>query len=335
MEPDLTPQRVADLRQGIISILADGKFHSGAALAERFGLSRTAIWKQIRRFKSYGLEMFTVPGRGYRLTEPLDLLDRTTIFSALSDAWFKKHGTIEVCFETDSTNLRLMQRPSGADIHAQVLMAEYQSAGRGRRGTAWVSPFASGIMLSMGWRFESIPPTVAALSLSAGVAVASVLNRSAGLVTHLKWPNDVLCAGGKIGGILIESRGETTGPFTVVIGVGLNVALSDGIIRAINQPVTDVRRNTFLDCTRNQLAAAMISGLASMLREFDVHGFRPFINSWRELDYFQGKEAELIFPDRTVRGTVKGIDDNGLLIMDLHGKRQSFSHGELSLRLGE
>lgn len=335
MEPDLTLHRVADLRRGIISILADGKFHSGATLAETFGLGRTTIWKQIRSLKSYGLEVFTVPGRGYRLMSPIDLLDRTAIFSTLSDGWFKKHGTIEVYFETDSTNHRLMQRLSGADVHAQVLMAEFQSAGRGRRGTAWVSPFASGVMLSMGWRFESAPPAVAALSLAAGVAVASVLSQFAGLVTRLKWPNDILCADKKLGGILIESRGETTGPFTVVIGVGLNIALSDGVIRAIDQPVTDLRRHSRRDFTRNQLAADLISGLASMLREFDRFGFKPFINSWRELDYFQEKEADLIFADRRVRGTVKGIDENGLLIMDLQGKRQSFSHGELSLRLGE
>lgn len=335
MEPDLTLHRVADLRRGIISILADGKFHSGATLAETFGLGRTTIWKQIRSLKSYGLEVFTVPGRGYRLMAPIDLLDRTAIFSALSNGWFKKHGTIEVYLETDSTNYRLMQRLSGADVHAQVLMAEFQSAGRGRRGTAWVSPFASGVMLSMGWRFESAPPAVAALSLAAGVAVASVLSQFAGLVTRLKWPNDILCADKKLGGILIESRGETTGPFTVVIGVGLNIALSDGVIRAINQPVTDLRRHSRRDFTRNQLAADLISGLASMLREFDRFGFKPFINSWRELDYFQDKEADLIFADRRVRGTVKGIDENGLLIMDLQGKRQSFSHGELSLRLGE
>lgn len=335
MEPDLTLHRVADLRRGIISILADGKFHSGATLAETFGLGRTTIWKQIRSLKSYGLEVFAVPGRGYRLMSPIDLLDRTAIFSTLSDGWFKKHGTIEVYFEMDSTNHRLMQRLSGADVHAQVLMAEFQSAGRGRRGTAWVSPFASGVMLSMGWRFESAPPAVAALSLAAGVAVASVLSQFAGLVTRLKWPNDILCADKKLGGILIESRGETTGPFTVVIGVGLNIALSDGVIRAIDQPVTDLRRHSRRDFTRNQLAADLISGLASMLREFDRFGFKPFINSWRELDYFQEKEADLIFADRRVRGTVKGIDENGLLIMDLQGKRQSFSHGELSLRLGE
>lgn len=333
MESDLTLHRVAGLRRGIITILADGKFHSGATLAETFGLSRTAIWKQIRSLKSYGLDVFTVPGRGYRLTEPIDLLDRTAIFSALSDAWFKKHGTIEVYFETDSTNHRLMRRLTGADVHAQVLMAEFQTAGRGRRGTAWVSPFASGVMLSMGWRFESTPPAVAALSLAAGVSVADVLSQSAGLAARLKWPNDILCAGRKIGGILIESRGETTGPFTVVIGVGLNIALSDGVILAMNQQVTDVRRNSPRGITRNHLAAALISGLASMLREFDRYGFKPFINTWRELDYFQDKEADLVFADRRVRGTVKGIDDNGLLIMDLNGKRQSFSHGELSLRL--
>ncbi|TAJ94585.1 MAG: biotin--[acetyl-CoA-carboxylase] ligase [Gammaproteobacteria bacterium] len=334
MAPDLTLQRVADLRRGIISTLADGKFHSGAVLAETFGLSRTAIWKQIHSLAAYGLEVYTVPGRGYRIAEPLELLDRNAIISALSDAWFKKHGTIEVNFETDSTNHRLMQRLPGADIHAQALMAEFQSAGRGRRGTTWVSPFASGIILSLGWRFESTPQAVAALSLAAGVAVADALSQSAGLVTRLKWPNDILCLGGKIGGILIESRGETTGPFNVVIGVGVNVGLSDGVIRAIRQPVTDVRRNASRDFTRNQLAADLIGSLASMLRRFERYGFKSFINSWRELDYFQGKEAELIFADRKVRGTVEGIDDNGLLIMDLQGKRQSFSHGELSLRLG-
>jgi len=327
--------QLAGIRPKIISVLADGRFHSGTAIAERFGVSRTAVWKHIRHLQSYGLDVFSVRGRGYRLAGALELLDPSAILDAVTDPWFRSHGALEVRFETDSTNQRLMRKLADGDIHAQVLLAEFQSNGRGRRGSAWISPFASGIIMSMGWHFEATPQTVTALSLAAGVAVATVLENHTGLQVFLKWPNDIICKAQKIGGILIESKGETAGPFDVVIGIGMNVSLPDSVIHSISQPVTDITRNLSGSVSRNMLAAALISKLAAMLREFDQHGFSPFIEKWRALDYCRSKQATLVFPDRQLRGTVQGIDENGFLVMEVDGSRRVFSSGDLSLRFRE
>lgn len=320
-------------RQNIVKVLADGKFHSGAVLADLFGISRTAVWKQVRSLEKFDLDIFSVRGKGYRLSSALELLDAGLIESAVSRQWIDANGTIQVLFDTDSTNQRLMQRLVGGNAHADVVLAEYQSSGRGRRGAKWVSPFAAGISMSMGWHFDSPPDSLTALSLAAGVAVVAALQNNGITDACLKWPNDIICNGMKLGGILIESRGETAGPFDVIIGTGINVCLPEHVIHAIDQPVTDIARNSAGPFSRNKLAGTIISELTAMLEEFGRQGFAPFLERWRELDYFRNKDAVLVFPDKTVQGQVLGIDKNGLLVMSINGVRELFSNGELSLRM--
>ena len=320
-------------KRQLIARLSDGNFHSGEHLAGELGVSRTAIWKQIQTLTAYGLDIFRIRGKGYCLSRPLELLDETSIRSAI-DADMRHDITgIEIFFTTDSTNRQLMNRVGQAGFHGSVAVAEYQSAGRGRRGRHWLSPMGTGICLSVAWRFDPQPETLAALSLAAGVSVARSLHGLGLVEARLKWPNDIILNGRKLGGILLESRGEMAGPCDMVLGIGVNYSLPDQLMRTLDQPVTDICSNQRQPVTRNALCGGIINSVLKMFREFAARGFTPFIDQWREYDWFAGKQAQLLMPDRSYTGKVLGVTRNGLLRMSIQGKVQQFANGELSLRM--
>ncbi|MFQ5660665.1 MAG: bifunctional biotin--[acetyl-CoA-carboxylase] ligase/biotin operon repressor BirA [Gammaproteobacteria bacterium] len=317
----------------VLRYLADGKFHSGEALAQRLGISRTAIWKRIHTLSRYGVDVYSVRGRGYRLAQAIELYDEARIRSYLSGNDIHLPGWMQIVFKTGSTNQLLLDYLPEKSIHGRVTLAEFQSAGRGRRGRSWIAPAGAGICLSAGWHFDSQPASMTALSLASGVAVASALKKLGITEVFLKWPNDIVSAGKKLGGILIELRGETAGPCDVVLGIGVNVNLPADVISMVDQPITDLARLHTNPPSRNHLAGAIISETLSMLEKFATHGFSPFIDTWRELDYGKGKDAVLVLPHTSIKGRVLGIDEQGMLSMEVLGERKTFNSGELSLRV--
>lgn len=317
----------------LIARLSDGKFHSGERLAVELGVSRTAVWKQMQNLSGYGLDVFRVRGKGYCLSRPLELLDETLIRSIIDADIRHEISGMEIFFSTDSTNDQLMHRVGRPGFHGSIAMAEFQSAGRGRRGRHWLSPLGTGVCLSAAWRFDPQPETLTALSLAAGVSVVNAL-RDLGLVeAGLKWPNDIICAGRKLGGILLESRGEMAGPCDVVLGVGVNYNLPEQVVRDLDQPVTDICSHLRHPMTRNALSGRIISHALRMFRKFGARGFSPFMDKWRQYDWFAGKEACLMMRDRSYTGRVLGVTGNGMLQMSIRGKLHQFANGELSLRM--
>ncbi|MBF8268590.1 MAG: BPL/LPL catalytic protein [Gammaproteobacteria bacterium] len=320
-------------KKALLEFLADGKFHSGTKLAQALGVSRMAVWKQVQSLRGYGLDIFSVKRKGYRLSQPMDLLDVTRIRQMLATAMQTRISTLEVAFVAESTNRYLMDKLPRENIHGHVVLAEYQSAGKGSKDNrTWVSPLGGGIYLSIGWHFDTYPNSFTALSLATGVAVAGALQQCGVEGLGLKWPNDIVSQGSKLGGILIESRGITTSHCDIVIGIGINVRIPEQVHALIGQPFTDISRLVRTLPSRNQLVAAIISATIGMLIEFDRHGFSRFIDEWRRLDLFVGKEASLVFPDRTLNGRVLGIENNGMLAMSINGRKHQFAGGELSLR---
>lgn len=317
----------------LLHYLADGKFYSGQFLADALGISRTAIWKHVHTLKNYGLDICSVRGKGYRLSKPIELLDRSSIESACSSEALGLIKNIEIMFETESTNQQLLDKLSTDGIHARLVLAEFQTAGRGRRGSSWISPAGAGICLSIGWCFDSVSDSLTALSLAVGVAVVRALKKTGVEGVFLKWPNDIICQDRKLGGILVESRGEMAGPSTVVIGIGLNVDLSEEVMDCIGQPVTDLARLMKNPPLRNDVAGAIISETIDMLNVFATHGFAAFLQQWRDLDYARDKQATLMLPNKMIQGRVQGVDDNGMLVMLIEGQLKKFSSGELSLRI--
>jgi len=318
----------------LLNYIADGRFHSGKLLAELLNVSMTAVWKQMKKLEQFGLGVQAVRGKGYRLSQPLQLLQAENIWPRISDE--KRDGieNMEIFFETDSTNKHLMKRLQTEDIHRNIVLAEFQTAGKGRRGKQWVSPLASGICMSIGWHFDPRPEALTALSLAYGVIVVRAMKAMGYKSIKLKWPNDIVHNDRKLGGILIESRAETAGPCDVVIGMGLNIDLSKRVIGSIDQAtVTDLATISSNQATRNTIAGTLIEESLSGIEEVSNNGYSAFIDEWRSHDSLYGKQVNLILPNSSYIGKAKGVNNNGMLTMLINGKTKLFASGETTLRV--
>jgi BirA family transcriptional regulator, biotin operon repressor / biotin---[acetyl-CoA-carboxylase] ligase len=322
------------LRERLIGLLADGEFHSGEHLARSLGVSRTAVWKHLQGFGELGLELHKVQKRGYRLARPIDLLDAATIRRLVSPDQRRKLRSLDVLSQTDSTNSRLLAVSDLPAGRADVCVAEFQSAGRGRRGRDWIAPFGGAICLSLGWLFPESPRQLSALSLAVGVAVLRALERFDARDIGLKWPNDVLVAGRKVGGVLCELRAEAGGPAYVVIGVGLNVrlgALARRAIAATGVQAADLD-DAHISVKRDAVVAALIDELIAAVEAFQREGLLPFIQAWRDADALHGAETQVVIGEALHRGIARGIDADGALMLETPAGVLRFVSGEVTVR---
>ncbi|QJQ94961.1 MULTISPECIES: biotin--[acetyl-CoA-carboxylase] ligase [Halomonadaceae] len=317
----------------LIRLMSDGDFHSGEQLGEQLGVSRTAIWKQLKKLEAMGIPLEAVKGLGYRLAEPMELLEGSTIVAHLPSHGRRHLARLFVKENLPSSNLFLRDRFTQGAGHGEVCLAESQTQGRGRRGRSWVSPWGRGLLMSLGWRFESGASVLEGLSLAVGVVVAEVLERH-GLKVMLKWPNDVLlmCDGKphKLAGILLEVSGDLEGPCEVVIGLGLNVTLP-AERSGIDQPVAAVH-DVAPQLSRNQLAAELITGLLEMLVRFEQQGFAAWQEAWSQRNAHAGQEVDVIQGDRRRVARVEGIDGSGNLMVTSEGRVERLAGGEISVR---
>lgn len=320
------------IERRLLGLLADGGFHSGEDLARRLDVSRTAVWKHLSRLRDRQMEIEAVRGRGYRLARPLELLEEKAIRAGLAPDSRWALAKLKVYHETGSTNQVLVEALGDGSIQGHVALAEYQASGRGRGGNRWLSAPGAGLALSVGWHFDGLPRTLSALSLATGVVLAGALRRH-GACVGLKWPNDLVYAGAKLGGVLIESRGQLAGPVDVIIGIGINIDLPEGVAAAIGQPVTDMRRILGQAPPRNRLAAAIIGDMLTLLGNYHRRGFEAYIEAWRRLDCSRDKIATLHRRGEDVSGRVVDIDENGNLVLEVAGDLRKFSSGDLSLRV--
>lgn len=320
-------------RLKLLEILADGQFHSGEALGTFLGVSRAAIWKQLQGLRTFGVELQAVRGRGYRLAHPLELLDADTLRCHLPVSVRAQIPHIEIATELDSTNSHLKHHALNGAPSGAVCLAEMQRAGRGRLGRTWVSPFACNLYLSLLWRFNAGPATLAGLSLMAGVAVVRALGNYIPEGLGLKWPNDVQCHGCKLAGVLIELAGESSGPSHAVIGVGLNVRMPETSAAEITQPWTDLARCLGDTPSRNVLAAAILEALIVALGVFENEGMAAFLEPWRDYDVMAGRNVQLHLPGSIIEGLARGIDDNGALMLQVGDEMRRYASGEISVRM--
>lgn len=320
-----------DARARLLEILSDGQFHSGQFLADTIGVSRTAVWKHVHALRRRGLDVYAVSGKGYRLPQPLDLLCADTIRAALKPDVAARIHTLSLPFELPSTNQYLCQLADARDVHGHVCMAEYQSAGQGRRGNKWFSPIAAGLYLSVGWRTEALPEPLTGLSLAAGVAAVRALADCGVIGVGLKWPNDLLYDNRKLGGILLQVRGEATGPCLLVLGIGINVHLPPTSAARLRQPVTDLSQ-IGQPPPRNRLAVALINHLVHCLTEYPRRGFEPYLSDWRRHDCMSGQQVTLSAGNRRIEGRMLGVDGDGALLLGADGNVQRYASGEISLR---
>lgn len=324
------------IRDGLIRLLADGELHTGSALAGALGVTRGAVWKAAHRLGDLGLEL-RQDARGYRLERPIELLDRERILAALDAESRGACESLDVRTVATSTSELLRAGPPPEPGCWGAVLAEFQTTGRGRRGRRWFSPLGAGLCLSFAWRFASAPRDLAALSLAAGVATARALSAAGARDIRLKWPNDVLHAGAKLGGILVDVDGDSRGPLRAVIGIGLNITEPRGLAAAVlgDGGLAPAALETALPhgrIARNALAGTLLGALHEVLREFTSEGFAPFAGEWQHHDALCGRQVRVSQPNGELLGIARGIGaDGALLVQRAEGLASVFS-GEVSVR---
>jgi len=311
----------------LISILSDGDFHSGEQLGERLGMSRAAINKHIQTLRDWGVDVFTVPGKGYSLPEPIQLLNEAMIRSQITD------NNVVVLPVIDSTNQYLLDRLNALQS-GDSCVAEYQQAGRGRRGRKWFSPFGANLYLSMYWRLEQGPAAAIGLSLVIGIVLAEVLQSLGAEKVRVKWPNDLYLNDRKLAGILVELTGKTGDAAQIVIGAGINLVMRNVQADVINQGWINLQE-AGITIDRNVLAVRIIKELRDALQTFEQDGLTPFLARWEKLDNFVHRPVKLIIGDKEIYGTSRGIDAQGALLLEQDGVIKPWVGGEISLRSAE
>jgi len=297
-----------------------------------FDLSRTSIFNVLAQAEAMGLTIHAVRGRGYRMPESVEWLDRATLAQNLGAT--AVDYTIQVLDSVDSTNSALMAAALNGAADGTLFCAEHQDSGRGRRGRRWHSVLGGSLTFSVLWRFDTGLQALAGLSLVVGLAIARAVNRHSRHTARLKWPNDILVDYRKLAGILVEVQGDMHGAAFAVVGIGLNVRLNEAQRDAVDQAVVDLAEMG-VTVGRNQLLADCLQELQAALAVFRQHGFAALREEWQALDAYAGKSVALALPDaRSIHGVACGVDETGaFLLRDEQSILNPYSGGEISLRL--
>lgn len=322
----------------ILRLLSSTNFQSGEQIARQLGISRASVWQALRDLERHDIKLFRLPGRGYRLAEPLQWLDANEVMRALGS----KAGLIglEVVDVAQSSNSMLMHKAALGANHGSCLAVELQTGGRGRRGRTWHASLGGSLAFSLLWRFNQGAGFLSGLSLAVGVALLRALEQAGVTGTQLKWPNDVLHDRRKLAGILIELQGDMLGPSAAVIGIGINLKLSDRTRANIDQASVDLASvdrasaNTALP-DRNQILALILGHLVDVLQQFEALGFASLREEWSRHHAYRDQAVRMLMPDGSIHaGTVTGVaEDGALLVRDSNGERR-FTSGEISMRTG-
>ncbi|MGZ0714957.1 bifunctional biotin--[acetyl-CoA-carboxylase] ligase/biotin operon repressor BirA [Pseudomonas palleroniana] len=312
----------------LLDLLKDGRFHSGEALGAALGVSRSAVWKQLQHLEAeLNLPIHKVRGRGYQLASPLAFLNAEEIaVNSGSREW-----PVYISDSVDSTNAEALRLVDAGCAAPFLVLAEQQTAGRGRRGRKWVSPYAQNLYYSLVLRIEGGLRQLEGLSLVVGLAVMQALRESGVQRAALKWPNDVLVEDKKIAGILLELVGDPADICHVVLGIGINVNMQKAA--DVDQQWTSVQLETGSSVDRNHLVARLGLQLMSYLDRHKSFGFSALQEEWEQNHLWQGRAVCLTAGISQIDGVVLGIDYQGALRLSIDGVEKTYSGGELSLRL--
>ncbi|MGH8190391.1 MAG: biotin--[acetyl-CoA-carboxylase] ligase [Rhodanobacteraceae bacterium] len=315
----------------VLRLLAPGGTLAGPELARRLGVSRAAVWKQIDALRRAGLEIVS-GADGYRLVRPLDLLDVARVRAGLPAAARRRIGIIENYWRLDSTSSELARRVTALP-DLSFVFADWQQAGRGRRGRQWLSPPAANLQVSCLKRFANGYAALSGLSLAAGVAAARALGDCGVPGVALKWPNDLVCGDAKLGGVLVELGGEFMGPCHAIIGIGINVHLPEALRCVLGRACADLAGLCDgVAPARNRLAAALIARLVNDLDAFDERGFSACVSAWAERDALAGRAIRIEDPRGAFEGTAAGVDARGALQVCTSAGVRSIDSGEVTVR---
>lgn len=315
----------------LLTLLADGQFHSGVDLAQQLNVSRTTISKRVADWQALGLDIDTVTGKGYRLQTPIDWLNQAKIYAFLPNNiqnLISEFSIQQIITSTNDFVAQSLQKKSQSGV---VCLAEMQTAGRGRRGRTWLSPPAGTFYGSVGWVFNEGFQVVEGLSLAIGVAVIRALMDCGVEGLQLKWPNDIVWQGKKLGGILIEMNAEVGGSCQVVVGVGINLALPQTVKKHIDQEVIDLRE-ICPTLNRQQVTAALLHHIVLVLSDYSVRGFKAYRQTWQSYDALLGLPVKVLGLAQQIEGIGAGIDQQGAFLIQTATGIEAISGGEVSIR---
>ncbi len=324
------------VQQQLLGMLADGELHSGSELADKLSVTRSAVWKHIGQLEALEIELEAQAGKGYRLKNPVELLDSDVLAGALSPQTKALCGVPELLWSSPSTSNHLLSQPAPEPGEARACLAEYQSSGRGRRGRQWFAPAGHGICLSLAWKFSPSPDNLSCLGLAAGVGVLRALHRAGVGEAQLKWPNDIVLDGRKLAGILIDVQGEAGGPLHVVVGVGVNYQVSDATRAAISaagglEPAVMQGAGEGV-AGRNASAAYLIEALLEVLQQFASEGFAGLVADWEAADFLAGRKVSIVTDTDEFAGVARGISADGRLQVEVDGRLLLLATGDVSVR---
>lgn len=319
----------------ILQRLADGQFHSGEALAQHFNVSRATIFNALAHAQSLGIALFSVRGRGYKLPHPVVLLDHAQVLQSIGEQreWFN----VVILDEVASTNTYLMQQATKGATHVTCVAAHMQTQGKGRRGRTWVSQLGASLTFSLLWRFQCGASALSGLSLAVGVALIRTFHQLGVPGVQLKWPNDVLVFDGqqgkKLAGILIELQGDMDGPSAAVIGVGINLNLPKEVLNSIDQPAIDIASLCNTPINPSEVLGLALKHMSDCLQQFEQDGFSGLREEWLRYHAYHHQAVRMLMPNGVeTQGTVKGVAEDGILLVETAFGLQRFSAGEISLR---
>ncbi len=325
------------MNRNLLQLLADGRCYSGSELGVKLGVSRAAVWKQINQWIEWGVPIVSEQSRGYQIPGGLQLLNHAEIQSALQPevrSCIQELVLLDSVASTNDFAKSVLENAqlSGQfmDLHGCVYLAEAQTQGRGRSGRTWVSPYGQNIYGSLIWRFDQGIAQLAGLSLVLGLAVLETLSEL-GIQSSLKWPNDVLVEGKKIAGILVETFGDALGPFYVIIGVGMNIALSAEQGAAIEQPWTAIKQVMGENAVpnRNQMMGQLLNKIILSMQKFSQQGFTAFQTQWNQHDAFANQSVTMLMGHETISGIARGVREDGALRLQVGDLLRYISGGEM------
>lgn len=314
----------------ILTLLADGSFHSGEAMAQQLQVTRATVSNDLNEIEAAGIAVQRIHGKGYRLTQPWQPLDESAIRIALADA--ARRFDVRVIGQGGSSNVMLLQQAVQGAPSGSVLAVELQTAGRGRLGRTWHSGLGNALTFSVLWRFDCGLNALSGLSLAVGLAIVRALQRLGVPGAQLKWPNDVMAGSAKLGGVLLEAQGDMLGPCAVVIGIGLNCSLPLHLEQRIDQAATALDQLSAAPPSRNGLLAALLQELAIVLDEFAQQGFASMVDDWQRHHVRQHAPVTLHMPDGSrMQGVARGVNARGELLLETAAGLQACNSGEVGL----
>ena len=311
----------------VLSLLLDGKCHSGEAISRKLGVTRAMVWKHIARLKEAGCLIEALPGQGYRLVRPPDFMTQPVLEYCLGDG-----RMIQDYEELDSTNRAAKDWAAQGAPAGSLVTARVQKAGRGRKGRTWQADPEAGIAMSLVLRPGAVPGGVQSITLLTAVAVCLAVEEASGGACQIKWPNDVWMGGKKVCGILTEMVTDLEGEMYLVAGIGINVA-QDGFPPEIAGTATSILRETGKRVHRASLVASVCHHMDALIACWSREGFAPIAALYRPRMALVGEWVSMIQGDQSWRVKITGVSDHGALeALDEKGEPVSLISGEVTVR---